>query len=278
MRTNATKQRNRDPNGFTLIELLVVIAIVAILASLLLPALSRAKQSSQSARCESNLHQIGLGLDMYTADNRYYPSVPSIVSGAGSKTIWATWGALLGKQLGASWTNSVFQCPAYKGPTVSVPTGPALPNSSFANDLGSYGYNGWGIGGSASRPTNFFGLGFSGFQTPVSLVRIPAEMIAIADAYLFMHTPGDFYDIYYQLPAIKSFIGETMLAYEYGRTPIWQTDEVLRALKDRHGAVFNTVFCDAHIEAIPFKHMFERSEQVTRRWNTDNQPHLELAQ
>jgi prepilin-type N-terminal cleavage/methylation domain-containing protein/prepilin-type processing-associated H-X9-DG protein len=61
--------------GFTLIELLVVIAIIAILAAMLLPAVSRSKQSARRIVCVNHLKQLALATVMYVADNDgYYPS------------------------------------------------------------------------------------------------------------------------------------------------------------------------------------------------------------
>jgi len=61
--------------AFTLVELLVVMAIIAILVALLIPAIVRAKQKAQQTGCVANLHQHGIALQNFVAENHAYPSL-----------------------------------------------------------------------------------------------------------------------------------------------------------------------------------------------------------
>jgi prepilin-type N-terminal cleavage/methylation domain-containing protein/prepilin-type processing-associated H-X9-DG protein len=83
LKRNATK-------AFTLIELLVVIAIIAILAALLLPALSRAKESGNRTTCVNNQRQLAIGCMMYASDSSEV-LVPNIWAGGPAHSLPGSW-------------------------------------------------------------------------------------------------------------------------------------------------------------------------------------------
>jgi prepilin-type N-terminal cleavage/methylation domain-containing protein len=85
---NPRKQRkvmnDRKYRGFTLIELLVVVAIIGILASMLLPALAKARAKANRVKCANNLKQIGTGWNGYASENGEYPWMRVRAETAGS--------------------------------------------------------------------------------------------------------------------------------------------------------------------------------------------------
>ena len=106
------KPAGQHPRAFTLVELLVVMAIIALLAALLLPVMGRAKESARATVCLSNLHQVGIALQIYVSENNNHLPVMRDVSTDPAVAATNTFPSLqkvLGAQLG---NTNVLRCPS----------------------------------------------------------------------------------------------------------------------------------------------------------------------
>ncbi|HOX00810.1 MAG TPA: type II secretion system protein [Candidatus Paceibacterota bacterium] len=266
--------------GFTLIELLVVIAIIAILASLLLPALTRAHSVARSVKCKANLRQIGLGIISYVNDQNHYPVYNFDPM---AEQVNEYWPEKIRSYTANGWTNKLYRCPDYRGLTVD--------GNDNAVPLGSYGYN--------ANGTQFHGsdLGLGGvyskmyiegdpdsqwegeIRIPESKVRKPSEMIAVGDANLIW-VAAPVLRLLYDQEGADNYSGMAMIDINYrnfvqkpggpGRSGI------VDATRKRHHYQHNLLFCDGHVEQIREERLFEVSDGALRRWNNDHEAHADL--
>ena len=122
-----TMQQSKTRLAFTLLELLVTVGIIGIVASLLLPALGKAKAKAQSTYCLNSLKQIGLAINLYAGDYDGILIPADQTNAAGQAFLWFP---LLGPYLGqatnvtsgslTNGNNVIWGCPTYKqNPTMN---------------------------------------------------------------------------------------------------------------------------------------------------------------
>jgi len=151
----------KNQKGYTLIELLVVIAIIAILASMLLPALSQAREKARQISCVGNVKQILLGHISYMDDNNEY-TVPSHLAPYNPKK-WA--GRLLPY---LAETDQIFICPS----------APRQGAGILASNNMGYGWNYYYL---TRNPPGRVG-GYNGPTAREGQVKDPVDTICTADS------------------------------------------------------------------------------------------------
>jgi prepilin-type N-terminal cleavage/methylation domain-containing protein/prepilin-type processing-associated H-X9-DG protein len=178
-RRQAARRENHfcAPPAFTLIELLVVIAIIAILASMLLPVLSRAKETGRRIACVNNLRQLNLALRMYVDDSQ---------------------GAYPPRSETNSWPNHLYDdcgknikillCPT----DIALLSDPVTVGSSQSNNVAdasprSYFINGWNDYFQSSSDPQGLNLGNS---MKGNAIVYPSDTIVLGEK---RHDAGDFY-------------------------------------------------------------------------------------
>ena len=208
--------------GFTLIELLVVIAIIALLASMLLPALAKAREMGRKAKCISNLKQISLAFIMYADDNDGYLPPTYYMWDTGETIGWdfssAGWSGPYGSGLLNSYlTDQIYKCPT----AVSLYTG-GRPYTGYAYNMTHIGggYDSWGMNQSPAK---------------MGKVKNPSATVLVTDSGIWMEPvwgSGN-YEVcgnnYLRAPSAEGLTGPLV--------------------HFRHNGSANVAYCDGHVES-----------------------------
>jgi prepilin-type N-terminal cleavage/methylation domain-containing protein/prepilin-type processing-associated H-X9-DG protein len=256
---NLLRLSGRRRSAFTLIELLVVIAIIAILASMLLPALAKAKAKSHQIRCLSNTKTLVLSTFMYLSD--FNQPVP--YNGQATATMDnALWVTVLATNYGG--VNAARICPA--APSAPTKAKRRHPNSGSQNQTwlwtatkyeyeGSYAFNGWFYGDddpyfstAAYKPKKF--RNEADCPTPSTTPVIPDSNWI--DTWPQPDDP----------PAQNLYTGDDFAGAmvrltlpRHGGAPLWPRNQQFNPKNNLPGAI-NIGFVDGHSESVKLERLW----------------------
>lgn len=211
--------------AFTLLELLIVVAIIALIASMLLPAIGRAKQQAKLARCTANLRQVGLATRMYLDDSGgWFFKYQEMVTGG---TYWY-FGFETSASLGAPEGQRQIDLTKAKLYPYFGTVGGIEVCPSFQYDLSTY---------KAKYKSASYGYGMNlrmDSKHESSWTAKGGRLIWFADCAQ-VNT--------WQAPASAS----NPLVEEW-----YYVDLAWKSVQFRHNGRANLLFCDGHVESMPF--------------------------
>lgn len=251
--------------GFTLIELLVVAAIIGVLASLLLPTLDRTREKAKVTKCVSNLHQIGIGMALYTEDNtgkfpRRFVADPMQKS-VGMVDIQFAVGGKDARLLGECYPSAecrplyaylkkseIFRCAADKGQVMcKCVHGPAKFKPTNWESTGcSYRYN-----VSIEPFTGNYSATKIKQADPSGIAGKPASWVPNPSGYILMHEP----------PAKRYTVGGTnwFTHWHYNKGPSDVPSQQLA--QDSQRFVSPILFVDGHSASHDFTQTLKQSPE-----------------